>query len=284
MYVRLRAASTKPSVCILCKFLSPHKIPNSAVTRGHTTQAQTPLKPPPTARPDAQLASGSRQLTVDAALKPKRKRRAAENEVQSARQALREAQETERRRKALATLDKTTKFVAAGLNDSHEPTLEDLNRYKPAGPPPITLDFVYPDPTSPSYLGSPSPSAVERYTKAFDKHVDTLVSKFQRKQLWRLYREGMQDRASTLPGTPKKKAKLKTTQDVAGEIVRWLWYWPYVSEVEEQVKYMTSRSERGMLSVTNPSQAGSPLNHLIYLHLSPRVPDQHQRIFPPFGL
>ncbi|KAF8501886.1 hypothetical protein JB92DRAFT_2975107 [Gautieria morchelliformis] len=247
MYVRLRAASTKPSVCLPCTFLSPHNIPSAAV-RGHTTRAQTALKPPPTASPDAQPVSGYRRLTVDAALKTKRKRRtAAENEVKSARQALKEAQETERRRKALATLDKTTKFVAAGLNDLHEPTLEDLDRFKPNGPPPITLDFVYPDPTSPSYLGSPSPSAVERYTKAFGKHVDTLVSKFQRKQLWRLYKEGMQDRTSSLPGAPKKKAKLKTTQDVAGEIVRWLWHWPYVSEVEEQVSYMTSRSEREFL-------------------------------------
>jgi hypothetical protein len=144
-------------------------------------------------------------------------------------------------------LNKTTKFIAAGLNDSHEPTLADLERFKPEEPPPITLDFVFPNPTSPSYIESPTPSAVDRYKKAFQKHVSILVSKFRRKQLLRLYKEGMQTRTGMLPGTPRKKGNLKNSQDVAGEIVRWSWQWPYIKEVEERVSYMTSKSGRGML-------------------------------------
>lgn len=266
MYVRLRVASTNPSVCLLCPFLSPHQLHIATGVRRHTTQAQTVLLPPPNRRQDALPASSSSTVSsitsgfghhvhvLDDGPKPTRKKRiVAEHEMKSTRQALKEAQETERRRKALATLDKTTKFVAAGLTDSHEPTLVDLDRFKPKGPPPITLDFVYPDPTSPSYLGSPTASAVDRYRKSFEKHVAILVSKFRRKQLLRLYKEGMQASTVVLPGTPRKRGNLKTTRDVAGEVVRWLWHWPYVTEVEGRVAYMTSRSDRGKFHFADPS-------------------------------
>lgn len=257
MYVRLRTASTKPSVCLLCTSLSPPQWPITACARHYATRAQTVLLPLHH-RPDAQPASSSSFVSPQAfeqhshaledSLKVSRKRKnAADYEVKSTRQALKEAQETERRRKALATLDKSTKFVAAGLTDTHEPTLADLDRFKPKGPPPITLDFIYPDPTSPSYLGSPTLSTVERYRKSFEKHVAKLVSRFRRKQLLRLYKEGMEARTVMLPGTPRKKGSLKTTRDVAGEVIRWLWHWPYINEVEERVAYMTSRSDRGVL-------------------------------------
>ena len=260
MYVRLRAASTKP-VCRLCACLSPPQIPRATDPRHHTTQAQTVLQPP-ISRLCAQPASSSssvsstplaltkRLLTVHPAVKTKRKTpNAVEPEVKLSRKALKEAQETERRRKALATLGKTTKFIAAGLNETHEPTSADLDRFKPPGPPPITLDFVFPEPTSPSYIGTPTPSSVERYKKAFQKHVNTLTSKFQRKQLLKLYKEGVQTRTSKPPGTPKKVGSLKNSQDIACEIVRWLWHWPYIKEVEEKVSYMTSKSGRGALGL-----------------------------------
>lgn len=280
MYVRLRAASTKPSVCLLCTFLSPSQIPHAASARRHTTRAQAVpqlQKIRPTAQPGSSSSSISSTFSdlddlpiVDVAVKSKgKKRNAVDNKGKSARQALKEAQETERRRKALATLDKTTKFIAAGLDVSHEPTLADLERFKPEEPPPITLDFVFPNPTLPSYIGSPTPSAVDRYRKAFQKHVSVLASKFRRKQLLRLYKEGMQTRPTTLPGTPRKKGSLKNSQDVAGEIVRWLWNWPYIREVEERVSHMTSRAGRGMLYLWSFQLRSCVSTHTLEFLISP---------------
>ncbi|KAF8591900.1 hypothetical protein K439DRAFT_1401264 [Ramaria rubella] len=246
MSVCLRVTSIKPSGCLLCSFFSSSQIPCATVSR-RPVSTQVALAHGRNVQPASTGASSSSITLTDSSglditIRDARK---------TSRKALKEAQEAERRRKALAILDKTTKFMAAGLNDSHEPTLTDLNRWKPEEPPSIPLDFIYPPTSTPSYRKSPTPSRVELYNAAFEKLVHILTSKFRRKQLLRLYKEGMQNEMATVPGKRRRIGSLKTSQDTAREIIRWLWHWPYISEVKERVSYLTSRSEREFIMSTS---------------------------------
>lgn len=173
-------------------------------------------------------------------------RKAGEHAARAGRKALKAAQEAERRRKAFATLDKTTRFIAAGKEAPHEPTLADLERIKPRQPPLITLKFIYPEPSLRLHRGSPDDSVIERYSATFQELVDILSKRFRRKQLLKLYKEGNRIKTDNLRGTPKPMYSLKTTQAVAEEIVRWLWHWPYVKDVKERKTYLTTRSDRGV--------------------------------------
>ena len=195
---------------------------------GEGSSSMAHVQPPKPSR------SGKRASKLDTAAKAGRK-------------ALKEAQEAERRRKALATLGKSNKFIAAGKEAPHEPTLADLERFKPKQPPLITLKFIYPEPSSRLPRGSPHDSVVERYSTTFRELVDTLSKRFRRTQLLKLYKEGSRIRTSTLGGTPRPLYSLKTSHAVAEEIVRWLWHWPYVKDVKERKTYLTTRSNRGML-------------------------------------
>jgi hypothetical protein len=196
--------------------------------------------------------SGQSRLNLDAAARAERgKQKAAKHAANAGRKALKEAQDAERRRKALAILDKTTKFVAAGKDTPHEPNLADLERFRPKQRPLITLKFIYPEPSSRMHRGSPADSVIDRYGVAFQELVDTLSKRFRRKQLLKLYKEGRQIRTGTLLGTPRPLDSLKTPHEVAEEIVRWLWHWPYVKEVQERKAYLTTRSDRGVSRLTS---------------------------------
>lgn len=163
----------------------------------------------------------------------------------SKRETEKQVREEEIRRKALATLDKSTKFIAAGLDQSGaEPTLSDLDSFKPASPPPFGLDFVYPEATAFLRPRSPKDSALDEYDVMFDKLVNTLITKFNKKQLVALYKKGIERPVPKGQGQARPMKKLKTTRDFAAEIVRWRWKWPYLKELVDRKTYLTSKAER----------------------------------------
>ncbi|GJJ09657.1 hypothetical protein Clacol_003881 [Clathrus columnatus] len=153
----------------------------------------------------------------------------------SKRDAETQARKEEIRLKALATLDKSTKFIAAGLDHSKtDPTLADLDFFKPTTPPLFELDFIYPEATAFLRPRAPKDSALDKYGSMFERLVDTLTSKFSKLQLVTLYKQGIERPTPKGQGQPRPMKKLKTARDFAVEIVRWRWKWPYVKEIVDR--------------------------------------------------
>lgn len=249
MSVRLHVITSRVTriscICSLCRFLKGCHLRKSS-TRRYTAAANavpqihvssSPLSP----SSSTPLSSNKEDNSSDKS----NVKNTARRRGRTKKQAEKQAQEEEIRRKALATLDKSTKFIAAGLDHSKaDPTLSDLDSFKPATLPPFGLDFVYPEATAFLQPRAPKDSALESYDTMFKKSVDVLTSKFSKKQLISLYKQGIERPVPKGQGQPHPFKRLKTTRDFAAEIMRWRWKWPYIKELVDRKLYLTSVTER----------------------------------------
>ncbi|KIJ45295.1 hypothetical protein M422DRAFT_30145 [Sphaerobolus stellatus SS14] len=160
-----------------------------------------------------------------------------------------ESQQEEKRKRALATFNRSAKFIAENATaHSQGPTLADLDALKPEGGPAFTLESIYPNPSAqpPGQLHIPGPKKVEKYVAAFEKLMERLTATFSSKQLIELYAMGISKTFDPRYGKPPQSKFLKTRDRAAG-LIRWRWLWPHPAEVQERQKYLSQRSERAFL-------------------------------------
>lgn len=233
MYAPLRTRLAQPSVCILCAFAVSS---STTCARGYAKAAKSISSLPDKTKGTATKKHRSKKIQNDA-------------ESLALVMEAAKAAGAERKRKAQAILNKSTKFIVdASLNVGQVPTLADLDKLEPKEAPMFSLDFIYPDPSHmPLKTKSLSDPAVQEYTTSFDNLVNRIVSRFSKKQLLAL--RDLSKSSSKLEVRFRRKmhtAGLKT-RDIAAEIIRWRWSWPLVPEVLKRQKYLTQMSERGLL-------------------------------------
>ncbi|KAF8516200.1 hypothetical protein BU17DRAFT_67613 [Hysterangium stoloniferum] len=187
----------------------------------------------------------SQAFTTDATSKKRKKRlktvNPKDNDEKVQKRAQEQAVQAEMRRRALATLDKSASIQG-------NPTLGDLDQLKPDKPH-VYLEFIEPGPFTPSKSTIPGSGIIKQHAAAFEKLVDTLITRFSRKQLLALHQDGVQTSAGIKQkGTHMKR---KTVRDIAGEIIRWRWHWPYPTEVENRKSFLTTKVEKSFQMTTS---------------------------------